>query len=632
MTRETHNNQGNFGKIYLIGNPNTGKTTLFNNLTGLNQKTGNYPGVTVEKKTGYIKLPGGHQIEIVDLPGIYNINGFSPEEKIVRKELENASSDDLILIVVDASYLYKGLIIATQIIDLGKPCALVINMMDILERSQAGIDLKLLSKLLNGVPVFPLNARINKGTGKIIEFLNSPDNFKNYKPVLHKDVIGENADLFTKRVEKVRNIVSQVLIQPGELKDTLITRKIDNILTHPVWGVLIFLFVLFLIFQSIFTLAEAPMEWIEYGFATLSGLIENILPDGVLRNLLIDGVMAGLSGIAVFLPQIVMLFLFIGILEEIGYMSRISFLMDRIFRPFGLNGKAIIPLMGGMACAVPSIMGTRLIENTRERLITIFIIPLISCSARLPIYTLLISLLQEQNTSTVLNTKGVLLFGIYLLGFISALILAKILSITFNNKQPSGFVMEMPLYKTPQWRNIFTDVWIKSRSFLFDAGKIIMAFSIIIWTLSAYGPSDDLLPQKKNHIDHSYLGIMGKKIEPALRPLGYDWKIGVGILSSFAAREIFVGTVSTLYSVDQSENSYLLKEKLKAARHEDGSAVFTLPAIISLLIFYAYAMQCMATIAIVKKETNSWRWPLLQFLLFTSIAYFAALISYQLMT
>lgn len=627
----TYSPRSNIRYAYLIGNPNTGKSTLFNQLTKLRQKTGNYPGVTVEKKTGHLKLSSGHLIEVVDLPGTYNLGGFSVEEKITCNEILQAPENSVFLIIADASNLYKGLLLASQIIDLQKPCALVLNMMDVLQRSHAIINYQLLSRQLGNIPVFPLNARIGKGMEALFDFLSRP--LPVPLPVFHNpDVLKEDSLSFSQRAEKVAQIVRLVLKQEGELKDTVLTRKIDDIITHPVYGTFLFLFLLFVMFQAIFSFSEKPMEWIEWLFAAISNHLALVFPSGVLKDLLISGVLPGIAGIVIFLPQIIFLFLFISLLEESGYMARISFMMDKIFRPFGLNGKAIIPLMSGMACAVPSIMGTRVIENTRERLISILIIPLISCSARLPIYTLLISLLTDNLPSRWMNLKGILLLCLYLIGFLSALLMALLFSGTIKNRQPSFFFLEMPLYKMPQWKNIAIEVWLKAKSFLIDAGRIIFALSIFLWSISSYRPGPHFLPVRTERIEDSYLGILGQKVEPLIAPLGFDWKIGVGILSSFAAREVFVGTMATLYSVEQSDDAYLIKEKMKKAQRSDGKPVFDVATILSLLVFYAYAMQCMATFAIVKKETNSWSWPLFQLILYSSMAYLFSFCIYQWMS
>ncbi|MBL1233996.1 MAG: ferrous iron transport protein B [Flavobacteriales bacterium] len=629
--------------IYLVGNPNTGKSSLFNALTGLTQKTGNFPGVTVDKKSGYTSI-NNQQIEVVDLPGTYSLNPEAEDERVAANTIKNINDDELIIVVADVTNLKRNLFLCTQIIDLGKPVVLVLNMMDLLQKSNQRINLDKISALLQ-IPVVPVNARIKKGINELKEIV-SKYQFK--KASFSSDKLTPS-----ERYEKITTVISACL-QGGEANRWIDrTKKIDNILTHKIYGYLIFLSILFVIFQAIFSWSAYPMELIEEGFAMLGGLVESWMPKGVLSDLIVNGILAGLSGIVVFVPQIALLFAFITILEDTGYMSRVSFLMDRLLRPFGLNGKSIIPLISSIACAVPAIMSTRSINNLKERLITIMVAPLISCSARIPVYTLLIALVipAEQQVG-IFNLQGIVMMGLYLIGFLAALFAALIFKWILKSKGKTNFIMEMPIYRLPKWSNIGFSVYNKVKVFLFEAGKIIIAISIVLWGLSSYGPGDTFekieekyaSPAFENEdeneintliasekLEASYAAYLGKTIEPLIKPIGFDWKIGISLVTSFAAREVFVGTMATLYSVGDEDNSTSIREKMLQAKNpETGDRLYNRATTFSLLIFYAFAMQCMATLAVVYRETKSYKWPIIQVIYMGALAYVSSWIVYTI--
>lgn len=634
--------------MLLVGNPNTGKSSLFNALTGLNQKVGNFPGVTVDKKSGSFSIKN-NKVKIIDLPGTYSLSANSEDEKVTQEYVEKATGDEIIVVVADATNLKRNLLLLTQIIDLGKKVVLVLNMMDLLQRNNHEIKVQKLSMLL-GIPVIPLNSRIGKG---IEELKYAIANYQSKSTKFIEQKTSSNViDETMLRYNKINQIVNECLIVNGEDKLAILTRKIDNILTHKVYGYLIFLTLLFLIFQAIFSWASYPMELIENGFLFLGEKLGNALPDGMLNDLIVNGIIAGLGGIVVFVPQITMLFAFIIILEDTGYMARVSFLMDRILRSFGLNGKSIIPLLSSTACAVPAIMGARTISNVKERLITIMVAPLISCSARIPVYTLLIALVIPKESSWgIFNVQGVLMMGLYLIGFVAALLSAWVMKMLIKSKEKSSFMLEMPIYRMPRWKSVGIEIIGKVKVFLFDAGKIIIAISIILWGLSSYGPSDEFekievkyanIEQSDNSeelqsqeasekLEASYAGIIGKTIEPVIKPLGFDWKIGISLVTSFAAREVFVGTMATLYSVGDEDNTTTIRQKMMQAKNPNtGGKLYTKATTYSLLIFYAFAMQCMATLAVVYRETNSIKWPIIQVVYMGLLAYFSSLIVYTI--
>ncbi len=696
--------------IALVGNPNSGKTSLFNCLTGLNQQVGNFPGVTVDKKTGTTSL-GSILAEVIDLPGSYSLYPKRLDEWVSYKVLINQDKDinaDVVVAVADASNLKRNLLFCTQIIDLKVPVVIALTMMDMAKRKGIKIDIAALEREL-GVPVVAVNPRKNKGIVELKKAIGltaqqvykvpardfidnkslaetSIENIKQHFPELSdykaihylinhesfdfnasvqetiEDIEIKNkfnptktqAEEILQRYSRIRQVMQQAVSEPDPLQKTLFTEKLDNVLLHRRWGYLILLAVLFLLFQSVFWLAQHPMDWIELGFAKLSESLSSSLPDNRWTDLLINGVIAGLSGILMFVPQIMILFGLITLLEDSGYMARISFLSDRLMRSVGLNGKSVMPMISGFACAVPAIMSARNIENRKERLLTILITPLMSCSARLPVYTILIGLVIPQtNLLGFLSVQGLVMMGLYLLGLVMALIVSYVAKWFINIREKSFFILELPTYRSPRWNNVLPTMINKARIFVMDAGKIIMIISLVLWGLSSFGPGntmqnltqqyDQMKTQpgaavaqldKEYHtakLENSYAGIIGKSLEPAIAPLGYDWKIGIALVTSFAAREVFVGTMATLYSVgDTDEGSLLLKEKMKAAVKPDGTPVFTLATGLSLMIFYVFAMQCMSTLAVVKRETRSWKWPVIQLIYMTTLAYLMSWVVYQI--
>ncbi len=657
--------------IALIGNPNSGKSTLFNALTGLSQKTGNYSGVTVDKYIGKSQFEsdkGSFEVDLIDLPGTYSLFAKAPDEEVCTKTLlDDSSKLDAVIVVVDASNLKRSLLLTTQVLDLKLPTVVVINMIDEAEKQGIFIDKEALKNDL-GVEVLFANSRKKEGIGAIkaavtkalmsnVSFydmsnaisLKLKDNsFKSILNTQFSDSLEsmkafESADTLY-RHSAINYILNKALKTPAQLKLKQFTAKLDKYLTHKIWGYVIFLVVLTIIFQSIFTLSEIPMNWIENGVLFIQNFLSEQLPSGELSNLFVNGIIAGIGGVVMFIPQIALLFLFIGLLEDSGYMARVSFIMDRVMRPFGLNGKSVIPLISGVACAVPSIMGTRTISNVKERLITILVLPLISCSARLPVYTLLVSVMmpENENSNIFFNSKGLILLSLYLLGFVGALVVAVICKKLIKQTKKSYFIMELPLYRLPQLRNSFMLVLNKVKIFLVDAGKIILAISIVLWFLSSHGPastfgkiqqSEDVNGNKEQLLlKNSYAGYMGKFIEPVIKPLGFDWKIGIALLTSFAAREVFVGTMATIYNANDSENTDTLRNKIQNEKDELTQApIYSYATCWSLLIFYAFAMQCMSTMAVVKRETNSWKWVFIQLAFTTFMAYFGAFAAYHLL-
>ena len=695
-------------KVALIGNPNTGKTSLFNQLTGLTQKVGNYPGVTVDKKQGSCKLSATQNAVITDLPGTYSINPTSVDESIVLKTLlkkDIKESPDVILVVADVENLKRNLLLFSQIKDLEIPTVLAINMVDQMTRKGISIDLTALKEELN-TEVVLISARKNQGIEAVkaaiikchVAAKATPmcDN-KKIDPAYFEELkaINPNYTLyelwlmvtqknfpeeiskqekekllsFNKDVSKLKKyqhketiyryqeinkiLKNTYLVDKSKAKD--LRAKLDKVFTHRIFGYFIFLLVLLLIFQSIFDWSSLPMDLIDTTFAELSDFARSNLPTGVLSDLIVEGIIPGIGGVIIFIPQIAILFLFIAVLEETGYMSRVVFLMDKIMRRFGMNGKSIIPLISGTACAIPAIMATRTISSWKERLITILVVPFTTCSARLPVYAILISLIiPDTKIFGFYNLQAFTLLMLYALGFGTAILAAYILQKTLKIKSNSFFVVEMPNYKLPSVKNVLFDVLEKTKAFVLGAGKIILALSVVLWFLASNGPESyknaeqntiekaanknlgtDELQQKiaAVKLENSYIGIMGKSIEPAIRPLGYDWKIGIALITSFAAREVFVGTLATIYSVgSDDENTTTIKEKMRSEINPaTGKKIFNFPAGMSLLVFYAFAMQCMATLAIVKRETKSWKWPLIQLFGMTGLAYVCSLIVFQIL-
>ena len=669
--------------LLLLGNPNTGKSSLFNKLTGLNQKVGNFPGVTVEKKEGTINFKNNYFANVIDLPGTYSVNSFSPEEEVVSNILleKNKISPDAALVVSDIENLKHNLLLFTQVKDLGIPLYLIINMCDVMEKRGIALDISTLEEELK-TKIFLISTRNSIG---IDDLLNEIPNIfdsdtsaivdNNYMDfgTIQKINNENNSSLFYKRwllqINKISNLDDLKKIKHKEavhryrfinnkLNKTLnidrkkaydLRSKLDNIFLHPFWGTIIFMSILALIFQTIFTWSSYPMDFIDEMFSNLSNYTKAVLPEGVFTNLLAEGIIAGIGGVIIFVPQIALLFMFISILEETGYMSRVVFLFDKRLKKYGLSGKSIIPLISGVACAIPAVMSTRNINDWKQRLTTILIVPFMTCSARLPVYLILISIVIPDNYFFIFNYQGLTLLGLYLLAVLMALISAFVFSKMIKSNLKNYVVIEMPNYKIPVLKNVLFTVYSKTKSFVFEAGKIILSISILLWILASNGPGDDFkyaeqiilekYDNKKNiteldyeiqsyRLENSYIGTAGKILEPILNPLGYDWKIGIAIITSFAAREVFVGTLATIFSVG-SENVETIKEKMSYQRKQNGQLLFNLPTGVSLMVFYAFALQCMSTIAIVKKETNSWKWPAIQFTFMTIIAYISALIVYQ---
>ncbi|KFF19440.1 ferrous iron transport protein B [Flavobacterium hydatis] len=691
--------------VALIGNPNTGKTSVFNQLTGLNQQVGNYPGITVEKKMGFCKLPNNIKANILDLPGTYSLNASSIDENVVIELLLNKNDKlypDVVLVVTDVENLKRNLLLYTQIKDLEIPTILVINMADRMESKGITLDIPYLEEHLK-TKIALISSRKGHGIDELKNLIVSyktipnepclnasvidPEYFKSlqhafpnqllYKLwlVITQDVNFLNLDrnevrsTFTKSHSELKRLqqketikryqfINDVLKEGLKVDHTVakdFRAKLDRVLTHKVWGYAIFFAILFIIFQSIFQWSTIPMDFIDSTFASLSTIVAERLPSGILTDLLSQGIIPGIGGILIFIPQIAFLFLFISILEESGYMSRVVFLMDKIMRKFGLSGKSVVPLISGTACAIPAIMATRNIENWKERLITILVTPFTTCSARLPVYAIIISLvIPDERIFGFLNMQGLTLMLLYLLGFGMAILSSYILNKILKIKSKTYFVVEMPNYKMPLFKNVAINVVEKTKAFVFGAGKIILAISVVLWFLASYGPGknfndaeaivterhkekplDDFEFEEavaSQKIENSYIGLMGKTIEPVISPLGYDWKIGIAIISSFAAREVFVGTLATIYSVGGTDNETTIKNKMKEEINpQTGEKIFNFASGISLLLFYAFALQCASTLAITKKETNSWKWPMVQLVLMTGFAYITALLAFQLL-
>ena len=688
-------------KVALIGNPNVGKTSVFNQLTGLNQQVGNYPGITVDKKTGVCKINQITKAKILDLPGTYSLNANSIDENVVIELLLNKNDEDfpdVAVVVTEVENLKRNLLLFTQIKDLEIPTLLVINMSDRMKQKGIELDIPLLETALK-TKIALISSRKKTGIDTIKDLilnykklstepcLNASSIDEEYFNRLRKAfpnqllyklwlVITQDVNFlnlerneiennFTRSHTELKKLQQKETIKRYQfINDTLkVTQKIDkskatdfqstldNILTHKVFGYVIFFGILMLIFQSIFDWSSIPMDFIDMSFSKLSAFTKDSLPQGKFTDLISDGIIPGIGGIVIFIPQIAFLFLFISVLEESGYMSRVVFLMDKIMRKFGLSGKSIVPLISGTACAIPAIMSARNIENWKERLITILITPFITCSARLPVYAILISLIIPEKRFLGFSLQGLTLMALYLLAFVVAIASAYILNKILKLKCKSYFVVEMPSYKVPLLKNVALNVLEKTKAFVTGAGKIILAISVILWFLGSHGPgnfnkAEEIIAQKNTttrlskgafenqvnayKLENSYIGIIGKTIEPAIKPLGYDWKIGIAVVSSFAAREVFVGTLATIYSVgNQSEEEATIKMKMAEDIDANGNRIFNFATGISLLLFYAFAMQCVSTLAVVKKETNSWKWPLVQLVFMTGFAYVVALIAYQ---
>ncbi|GGZ19310.1 ferrous iron transport protein B [Echinicola pacifica] len=696
--------------VALVGNPNVGKTTIFNRLTGLRQKVGNYPGVTVDKRFATIKA-GEHEATIIDLPGTYSIYPNSEDEVIVHRVLnglDSSNKPDFVLAVVDMSNMERGLFLVTQIMDMGLPLAIILNMSDTAEEQGVKVKSHALYQSL-GVPVLQTNARSNQGLEGILEVLSKkmfekPEGFlasTDLLPASLSEKIQQRFDLDNQYQayqlvrfyeneptlsEEHRNWLQTEIeaakynLQATQLEETQyryraiqgvldkavtktdlgrkrLTDKLDKIFLHKIGGYAIFLTIMLVIFQAVFAWSAMPMDLIDGFFASMSARAAGLLPPGVLTDLITEGIIPGIGGIVIFIPQIALLFAFLGILEDTGYMSRVVFLMDRIMRPFGLNGKSVVPLISGIACAIPGIMATRNIGNWKDRLITIMVTPLMSCSARLPVYVILIGIAIPESYIGPFNLQAVALLGMYLLGIVAVLFTSWILKLILHFKEKSYLVVEMPMYRLPRWKDVLITMYSKSKTFVLEAGKVILAISIVLWVLASYGPSsareeaiakvespaagatDEQLTTYENQIasaelESSYIGIMGHFIEPAIRPLGYDWKIGIALITSFAAREVFVSTMATLYSVGADvEDELTIQEKLNSeVNPETGNKVFNLATAFSLIVFYAFAMQCMSTLAVVYRETKGWKWPVIQTVYMTALAYVSAWVVYQILS
>ncbi len=719
--------------VLLVGNPNTGKTSVFNSLTGLRQKTGNYPGVTVEKKTGIVTGPNGGTLRLHDMPGMYSLTPKSLDESIAREVLIGEADEELdirlIVVVADASNLNRNLYLVTQLIDLGIPVAVVMNMMDNAISSGVHIDLDALSEQLQ-VPVVPVIASRQQGIDALRQMMfdavgsqtqstgSSADAATGSSGSSSSSATVSFAERFPRRrvlgglldealspaaawfgehtnlnevaqtsealrvtssdqalktwmeghheqtckddlkhvVEKTRGQLDEMQV-PWRMLETILrydqidelyskvvreernagaslSVRLDRVFTHRVAGPVIVLAVFALVFQSIFSWAETPMNAIEDGVGALGAFVYQLLPEGLLRNLLVDGVIAGVGAVLVFLPQILFLFFFLALLEDTGYMARVAFLMDRFMKSMGLSGHSVMPLLSSFACAIPGIMATRTISNWKDRLITIMIAPLMSCSARLPVYILLIGAFFPSMTILgVFTLQGLMLFSMYLLGIAVAIGAALVFKRLFmKDAVPTSFVMELPPYRRPSLRWVFLQMIERARVFVTDAGQIILAISVVLWFLASYPQPDDYdTMSSRSRIQQSYAGQLGQLIEPAIEPLGFDWKVGIGLITSFVAREVLVSTMATIYNVEEAdETSVDLRTALQGEMDpETGERVYTPLVAVALMVFFALACQCMATVAIVKRETNSWRWPIVMVLYMTALAYVGSFVVYQ---
>ncbi len=645
-------------KIAIVGNPNTGKSTVFNWLTGLHQKVGNFPGVTVDRKSGLLKL-NQRNIEVIDLPGTYSIFPRSEEERVVRDLLLDATDSDfpdLVVFVADQTQWERNLLLFTQLYDLKIPMILVQTMVDMEPKWEMDNHPIWKDRL---IPLVKVNGRTGQGIEELKSaILQFQDAVELRSHIVEGDLqaMQDSPEHQIENTKKRYRWIKENFPLKSKLNKEIPRSGIsrwDTILVHPIWGYAIFAGVLFIIFQFIFRFASLPMDAIDGSFVQLSQWAKEQLPSGTFTNLISEGVIPGIGGVVTFVPQIALLFFFLSILEETGYMSRVVFIMDKLVRPFGLNGKSVVPLMSSVACAIPGIMSARTISNGRDRLITILVAPLMSCSARIPVYTLLISLVvPDQLVGGWLDLKGLVLFAMYALGLFAALFMSVVFKWILKTKEQGFMVMEIPTLKPPMMRQVALTVWEKVRVFVWDAGKVIVALSVILWALASYGPSDRreraiaaiTLPTVSTDstmqmyqaevnavaLENSYIGILGKGIEPVIQPLGFDWKIGISIITSFAAREVFVGSMATIYSVgdDFEDNTRLLDKMKRDVNSTTGKPTFSLATGMSLMVFYVFAMQCLATFAVVQRETSSWKWPIVQVIYMAALAYLGAWLTF----
>jgi ferrous iron transport protein B len=647
--------------IALAGNPNAGKTTLFNSLTGLNQKVANYPGVTVERKQGAWQL-NGSAATLIDLPGLYSLDATSMDEQIARDvitgKIDGVPQPDAIIAVVDATNLERNLYLATQLFEYDVPVVVALTMIDAFEKQKHEIDLTKFSELLK-VPVVAVNAKTGRGKRELAAKLHDVLEAHPSVPYeLNGDGGGENGKIFA-RYNFISNVV-QESVKHNDRREHRVSEKIDRVLTHKFFGLLILVAVLLFVFQTIFSWASLPMDLLDQGFGAAGDLVRASMPAGILTDLVVDGIIAGVGGVLVFLPQILLLFLFISILEDTGYMSRAAFLMDKLMSRVGLHGKAFLPLMSSFACAIPGIMATRTIENRRDRFATILIAPFMSCSARLPVYTLMIAAFFAGRTVFgFVSLAAVLMLAMYALGMLVAVAVAFILKRTLLKAPPPPFIMELPPYRVPNFRTVFQNMVTRAWLFVKRAGTVILAISIILWALMYFprtgGPppsadasaptvttvgsaenagtatADPNVAEAGDQLKHSFAGTLGHVIDPVIKPLGFDWKVGVALIASFAAREVLVSTLSIIYNVgkDQDAQSESLISAIRDAKTDDGLPAWTPLKALTLMVFFVLAMQCVSTVAVVRRETNSWRWPLFMIGYMTGLAYLGALITYQ---
>lgn len=704
--------------VVLAGNPNCGKSTIFNRLTGLRQHTGNFPGVTVDIKTGLMSFANKRTANVIDLPGCYSLFPNSHDERIVLNLLSNPNDSlkpDVVLYIADALNLEKHLLLLTQLMDLELPVVLVINRIDLAFEEGLTVDDVALSKEL-GIPVVCVSGRFGDHFDRLLTILSAQldgggvsckrvgtHSFSDfYKPTEAEtntaqriadayDISVYRATLWAHHYQKLpflrteqREVIENICTEEGyddlrlqihevmqrydhftpivrkvvkkQRERQTTTDKIDALVTHPLLGVFLFFGLMFLVFQAVYSWSSVPMDWIDGAFGTLNSYIKGVLPPSLFTDLLTDGIVSGLGGVMVFVPQIALLFLLLTLLEEIGYMSRAVYMFDHILQRFGLNGRSIVSLVSSGACAIPAIMSARTIANRKERLTTILVAPLVSCSARIPVFTVLIGLMiPNTRIFGIFNSQGIAFMGLYLLSIAATLLSALFFRALLRTDETSYLSLEMPDYRIPHWRNVAITIYEKVKTFILEAGKIIVLISVILWGLASFGPprqmaqaeqkaqeiaqTQQLTPEAAadlvaaNKLESSYAGHIGKWIEPIIRPLGFDWKIGIALITSFAAREVFVGTMATLYSVGHTDDEVTIREQMRNARNtETGAPVYTFASSFSLLLFYLFAMQCMSTLAVVRRETGSWKWPIIQFLYMGFLAYCSSFIAYQLLS